>query len=72
MHEADTLEIARLMIRMHGLRAQAVALERREEQRLAGDTLGLDRWQAVHTAICDQRYGARARPGVAGEPAGRA
>lgn len=64
MREADTVEIARRMIRMHGLRAQAVALERVEEQRLAGNTQGLDRWQAVHAAICDQRRGPRARPGM--------
>jgi len=71
MREADTVEIARRMVRLHGLRAQAIALEREKEVRLTGDSQALDRWQAVHAAICDQRRGARARAGLGAEAASR-
>ncbi|HET6183852.1 MAG TPA: hypothetical protein VFA03_09690 [Acetobacteraceae bacterium] len=59
----DTKETARLMIKRHGLRAQAVALERVQEMRLQGDAAGLDRWQAIYAAICDLRRSAVQRIG---------
>jgi hypothetical protein len=43
------------MIKLHGLRAQAVAQERVAELRLQGDTAGYDFWQQVHAAICELR-----------------
>ncbi len=43
------------MIRLHGLRAQAVALERIAELRQKGDVAAHDLWQQVHTAICEIR-----------------
>ena len=51
-HATDT---ARMMLRLHGLRAQAIALERLAELRQQGDTAGMDRWQAVYGAICELR-----------------
>jgi hypothetical protein len=63
MSEHDTKETARLMIKRHGLRAQAVALERVQEMRLQGDTAGLDRWQAIYAAICELRRSAAQRIG---------
>ena len=48
-------EIALMMIRLHGLRAQAVALERAAEMRQQGDVEGLDRWQQIHVGICELR-----------------
>jgi len=71
MREADTVEIARRMVRLHGLRAQAIALERAEEVRLTGDSQALDRWQAVYAAICDQRRSPRARASLGTEAASR-
>lgn len=43
------------MIRLHGLRAQAVALERTAELRQQGDVAGHDLWQQIHSAICELR-----------------
>jgi hypothetical protein len=43
------------MIRLHGLRAQAVALERTAELRQQGDVAGHDLWQQIHAAICELR-----------------
>ena len=48
-------EMAQMMIRRHGLRAQAVALEHIAEMRQRGDTAGLDLWQHTHTAIVELR-----------------
>ncbi len=70
MSEQGSTDIARLMLRRHGLQARAVAFERARELRLAGDTAGLDRWQQVLAAIEDRRYAA-GRP-AAVEGAGRA
>ena len=55
-------ETALSMIKMHGLRAQAVALERAAELRQQGDASGYDRWQQVHAAICELRRTAPASP----------
>ncbi|MBN8908302.1 MAG: hypothetical protein J0H99_17075, partial [Rhodospirillales bacterium] len=51
MPGSDPQTTAQSIIRLHGLRAQAVATERLIEARLAGDTLALERWQAVHVAL---------------------
>lgn len=48
------------MIRLHGLRAQAVALERLAELRQQGDVAALDLWQQIHAAICELRRTASA------------
>lgn len=56
----DAKETARMMIRLHGLQAQAIAQERVAEMRQQGDTAGLDHWQLVHTAIRELRQAGRA------------
>ena len=43
------------MIRVYGLRAQAVALERAAELRQRGDLAAHDLWQQIHTAIRELR-----------------
>ncbi len=53
-------ETALSMIRLHGLRAQAVALERAAELRQQRDVAGLDMWQQVYAAICELRRTAAA------------
>ncbi|MGE0222852.1 MAG: hypothetical protein AB7F35_20555 [Acetobacteraceae bacterium] len=55
MQASEALETARSMIRLHGLRAQAIAEERVAEMRQQGDTAGLERWQQVHGAIRELR-----------------
>ncbi len=55
MTESDALATARDMLRTHGLRAQAVAMERIEEARRQGDFTGLHRWEQTHAAICELR-----------------
>jgi hypothetical protein len=59
----DAQETALSMIRLHGLRAQAVALERAAELRQQGDVAGQDRWQQIHAVICELR---RTAPSVEG------
>jgi len=54
----DARATALSMIRLHGLRAQAIASERAAEMRQKGDIAGLDRWQQVHVAICELRQAA--------------
>jgi hypothetical protein len=49
------------MIRLHGLRAQAVASERAAEMRQQGDAAGHDLWQQIHAAICELRKTAASR-----------
>ncbi len=58
MPAQDAKDTARMMIKRHGLQAQAVALERVQEMRHQGDAEGLDRWQAIYAAICDLRRSA--------------
>jgi hypothetical protein len=53
--QRDAQEKALNMIRLHGLRAQAVALEHAAEMRQQHDLAGLDHWQQIHTAICELR-----------------
>jgi hypothetical protein len=56
----DVRETALSMIKLHGLRAQAIASERAAEMRQKGDIAGIDRWQQVHVAICELRQTATA------------
>ena len=58
--QQDVRATALSMIRMHGLRAQAIASERAAEMRQQGDIAGIDRWQQVHVAICELRQTATA------------
>jgi hypothetical protein len=58
MSQQDSKQTARMMIRRHGLKAQAVALEHVQEMRMQGDTAGLDRWQSIYAAICELRRSA--------------
>jgi hypothetical protein len=51
--ENDPIQIARMLIGQHGLRAGAVAQERAREAELASDTQGLDRWRSVASAISE-------------------
>jgi hypothetical protein len=55
MQDYDSQQTAKAMIQLHGLRAQAIARERAAEMRQQGDTAGMERWEAVHTAICELR-----------------
>ena len=55
MSHQNAKETAQMMIRLHGLRAQAIAQERTSEMRQQGDAAGLDHWQQVHAAICELR-----------------
>lgn len=48
-----------MMLRLHGLRAQAIAQERAAEMRQQGDIAGLDHWQQIHAAIFEMRRTAR-------------
>lgn len=51
----DAHAVALSMIRLHGLRAQAVAQERAAELRQQGDASGHDLWQQIHAAIREFR-----------------
>jgi hypothetical protein len=59
MHEQevqnDARDVALSMIKLHGLRAQAVAMERAAEMRQQGDVSGHDRWRQVQAAISELR-----------------
>jgi hypothetical protein len=55
MSEPDGKYTAQNLIRVHGLRAQAVVRERIAEARLGGDVSGLERWQNVQAAIGELR-----------------
>jgi hypothetical protein len=55
----ENRQIARNLMSVHGLRAQAVVQERLAEARLAGDRAGLDRWQNVRAAIGELRQASR-------------
>ena len=54
MH-SEAKDTARMMIRAHGLQAQAIAMERLSESRQQGDVAGIDRWQEIYAAICELR-----------------
>ncbi len=49
------IEIARMLIDRHGLRAGAVAQQRVDEARMAGRTEELDRWHSVQAALAELR-----------------
>jgi hypothetical protein len=53
MQSQQLTETARSMIQLHGLRAQAVALERASEMQVKGDSAGFARWWQVHDLICE-------------------
>jgi hypothetical protein len=53
--QRDARETALSMMKLHGLRAQAIAMERASEMRQQGDVSGHDRWQQIHAAICELR-----------------
>jgi uncharacterized membrane-anchored protein len=55
MNNAQNKQIARDMMSLHGLRAQAIAQERLVESRIQGDAAGMERWQAVGMAIAELR-----------------
>lgn len=54
-------ETAQMMIRRHGLRAEAVAQEHITETRQQGDAAGLEFWQRTHAVIRELRRTARLR-----------
>jgi hypothetical protein len=56
----DARATALSMIRLHGLQAQALALERVAELRHQGDVAGHDLWQRTHAAIRELRQTGRA------------
>jgi hypothetical protein len=51
----DAQETALKMIKLHGLQAQAIALEHAAEMRQQGDVAGHDLWRQIHAAICELR-----------------
>ena len=51
MHAPPARQTARMMLRLHGLQAQAIALEHAAEMRQQGDAAGFDRWRRVQAAI---------------------
>ena len=53
--QLEAQEKALKMLRLHGLRAQAIALQHAAEMRQQGDVAGLDQWQQIHAAICELR-----------------
>jgi hypothetical protein len=55
MSTDNPILIARGLIERHGLRAVALAEERREEARLSGDTAALEHWSAVAAAAAELR-----------------
>jgi hypothetical protein len=56
MPEWDSLEIAHMILRRHGLQAHAIAFEKLQELRLAGDSTGMARWQQVLMTIDDRHH----------------
>jgi hypothetical protein len=61
VHDTGAVGIAQDMLRRHGLRAQAVAMERMTEMRRLGDPVGMHRWEQAYAAICELRRSAAAR-----------
>lgn len=55
MAEPNNKLIAQNLMKVHGLRAQAVAHERLAEARQLGDSSELERWQNVEAAISELR-----------------
>lgn len=71
MRTQDLTEIARQMIRMHGLRAQAVATMRAAEMQARGEAAEHDRWEAIQSVISElkQRRARKERSAWAAEDA---
>lgn len=55
MQTEQPIELARMLIDRHGLRAAAVAEERATEAQLAGAAAEFDRWRSVQAAIAELR-----------------
>lgn len=55
MQTQDPIQVARMLIDRHGMRAGAVAEQRASEARLAGAVAELDHWSAVQAAIAELR-----------------
>jgi len=55
MSEFEAKMLARNLMDVHGLRAQAVVQERIAESRLQGDRLAMERWENVQAAIAELR-----------------
>jgi hypothetical protein len=49
------VDTAKKMIRLYGMRAQAIAEERACEMRHRGDSADFEYWQQVNGAICELR-----------------
>jgi hypothetical protein len=62
MNDSNAVGIAQDMLRLHGLRAQAVAMERMSELRRLGDPVALHRWEQTYAAICELRRSAARKP----------
>lgn len=62
MSDTSAVGIAQDMLRLHGLRAQAVAMERMTELRGQGDPVALHRWEQAYAAICELRRSAPRKP----------
>jgi hypothetical protein len=69
MKQSNGLDVARMMIRRHGLQAQAVASERLAEMRQQHDAAGVDHWQQTYAAIRELRRTAPTRPAGEGDAA---
>lgn len=55
MTDAKTLDLARMLMRTHGLRAHAVAQEHAEQARAQGDSAGTAHWTAVSRRVQELR-----------------
>ena len=62
MNDTGAVGTAQDMLRLHGLRAQAVAMERMTEMRRQGDSAALHRWEQTYAAICELRRSAARKP----------
>lgn len=51
MRNPDPIQIARALVRRHGLRAAAVAQAHAGEQRAGGNLTAFERWHAVMRAV---------------------
>jgi hypothetical protein len=58
MADTGALNAARNMLRLHGLRAEAVAMEHIAELRRQGDPDALHHWEETYAAICELRRSA--------------
>lgn len=55
MSDSKTMDIARMLLRTHGLRAHAVAQEHAEQARAQGDSAGAAHWSAVSRRVQELR-----------------